>query len=252
MYKIAALTVLLAIQVDLSAQTAPSRPQFDVVSIKPNDAPERHRAMLFMPRGGLRCIDYTLKDLIRLGWDVRDFQIRSGPKWLDTDRYNIEANPADPLRPTADDRQRLGLMVQSLLADRFGLKVHRETREERVYFLTVAKNGTTLRRMGDDLDQQTSMHDSKGHLFATKINMPILGRNLAGIVGVPVIDRTDLMGVYDIQLEWNADDNAQAPDATSAPSLFTAVQEQLGLKLESGRGPVEILVVDAAEKASAN
>ena len=252
MHRIAALTILFAIQIALAAQTAPPQPQFDVVSIKPNDNPDRHRAMFFTPRGGLRCLDYTLKDLIRLGWDVRDFQIRGGPKWLDADRYNIEANPADPLTPRADDRQRLGLMVQSLLADRFRLKLHRETREENVYFLVATRTGAKLKRVGDDMDEHSSMHDSKGRLFATRTNVPILARNLAAIIGVPVIDQTDLKGVYDFQLEWNADENAPLPDAASAPSIFTAIQEQLGLRLESGKGPVEVLIIDEAERASAN
>jgi len=252
MYKIAAFAVLFAIHLALPAQTAPPDPRFDVVSIKPNDSADRRRSMSVTPRGGLRCIDYTLKDLIRLAWDARDFQIRGGPKWLDADRYDIEANPANPRQPYADDPLRLRVMVQSMLAERFRLKLHSETRDERVYFLTVGTHGTSLSPVGDAVDHTTSMRDSKGQMFATRIDMPILARNLAALVGAPVIDQTNLKGVYNIALEWNADEVAPAADSASAPSLFTALQQQLGLKLEPGRAPVEILVVDEAGKASAN
>jgi uncharacterized protein (TIGR03435 family) len=142
-------------------------------------------------------------------------------------------------------------MVRFLLADRFKLKLHRETKEMNVYFLVVARKGTSLKQIGES-DQGTSMHDGNGRLDATMIDMPALASYLGGELGLSVLDKTGLSGVYNIQLEWSPDGNASTPASVSSPSIFTAVQEQLGLKLEPGRGPVEMLVVDHAEKASAN
>jgi uncharacterized protein (TIGR03435 family) len=130
------------------------------------------------------------------------------------------------------------------------VKLHRETREVRVYSLVVGKNGVRLKRTAEAAGPSTSIHDGKGFMAATQIDLGILARNLAGELEVPVIDRTGLAGAYDLRLEWNPADDPATPG--SAPSIFTALQEQLGLRLESGKGPVEMLVIDGARKASEN
>jgi uncharacterized protein (TIGR03435 family) len=136
-------------------------------------------------------------------------------------------------------------MVQSLVTDRFRVKLHRETREMRVYFLDAGKNGVRLKRTAGAAGPNTSFRDGNGFMAATQIDMGILARNLAGELGVPVIDRTSLAGAYDFRLEWNPTDDPAIQ--SSAPSIFTALQEQLGLRLQSGRGPVEVLVIDHVE-----
>jgi uncharacterized protein (TIGR03435 family) len=239
----------------LSGQTTSTRPQFEVASIRPSTSTDPRRYITGMQRGDFKATNYTLKDLIRLGWDVRSYQISGGPKWLDSDRYNIEVKPEVPFDvpgPGNEGEHRFRLMVQAMLADRFKLKLHRATQEMRAYFLVIGKNGPSLKRTGESADQGPHIQDGKGQLIATKIDMPLFSRALSGELGVTVIDRTNLRGAYDVKLEWSPDEDISATVSSTGPSIFTALQEQLGLRLESGKAPVDIVVVDYAEKASAN
>ncbi len=233
-------------------QTPPAQPRFEVASIKPSNPADPHPSISFNG-GAFKSTGHTLRDFIAMSWDVRPFQVVGGPAWLGSDKYDIEAKPAVPRDVLAPGSERqVRLMIQSLLADRFQLKVHRETKEMRVYFLVAGKNGARIKKTAEAAGAGTSMHDGKGQLFATQIEMGMLARELGGLVEGSVIDRTGLTGAYDIHLEWSGDEVAAAPDSGSRPSIFSAVQEQLGLRLEPGKGPVEMLVVDGAEKASPN
>ena len=236
----------------LQGQEAPARPRFAVVSIKPTPAIKNGKTFHLAPDGGFRAGNYSLKDLIRLGWDVRNFQISGGPGWLDTEKYNVEVKPEAPFAAhSTEGFKLLGEMVQSVLEDRFQLKVHQQTKEMSVYYLVVGTGGPKLKRTGDATDTSTRMGDSEGHMWAIKFDMPLLARYLGGELERAVIDRTGLDGVYDFELKWSPD---QKPTSTGdiGPSFSTALREQLGLKLESGKGPVETIVVDYAEKASPN
>jgi uncharacterized protein (TIGR03435 family) len=256
MSKISTATILIALGATiLSGQVISTQPQFEVASIRPNTSTDLRRYITGMQRGGFRAINYTLKDLIRLGWDVRSYQISDGPKWLDSDRYDIEVKPEVPFDvpgPGNEGDRRLRLMVQSMLADRFKLKLHQGTKEMTVYFLVIGRNGPRLKQTGEPADQGPHIQDGKGQLIATKVDMPLFSRAMAGELGVTVIDRTNLSGAYDLKLEWNPDEDVAAALSSSGPSIFTAMQEQLGLRLESGKAPVDVVVVDYAEKASAN
>jgi bla regulator protein BlaR1 len=222
-------------------------PRFEVVSIRPSPSMDVQKSMSGVPGGGFKCTNYSLRHLIQLGWDVRGFQISGDSRSLDRDRYNIETRTAAPINVSEPDGQRqFRQMVQAMLADRFRLKVHQQKKDMKVFFLTVGRSGDRLKRVGDATDRETSMRDGKGWWTAKKIDMSMMASNLGGELGVPVIDKTGLSGAYDINLQWNPDDDG------SGPSIFTALQEQLGLKLESGRAPVPVLVVDHAERASAN
>jgi uncharacterized protein (TIGR03435 family) len=140
-------------------------------------------------------------------------------------------------------------MLQNMLADRFKLKLHRETKELPVYVLVVGKNGLKLRESTPGTPSQISM--SASHIIGHAVPMQALADHLSNAalqLDRPVIDQTKLVGTYDFTLEWTPD-TVPLGDA-SAPSLFTAVQEQLGLKLESRKAPVEIIVVDSAEKVA--
>jgi uncharacterized protein (TIGR03435 family) len=236
----------------LQGQEPPARPHFAIVSIKPTVAIPNGKTFHLTPSGGFRAGNYSLKDLIRLGWDVRNFQISGGPGWLDTDKYNVEAKPELPFAAhSTEGFKLLGEMVQSVLEDRFQLKVHPQIKEMSVYFLVVATGGPKLKRTGDATDASTQMRDNDGHMWATKFDMSLLARYLGGELERAVIDKTGLGGVYDFELKWSPDQKP-TPAGDIGPSFSTALREQLGLKLESGKGPVQTIVVDYAEKASPN
>jgi uncharacterized protein (TIGR03435 family) len=232
---------------------APQPSRFDVVSIKPSAMLNTNKTFRFTRDGGFRAGNYSLKDLIRLGWDVRAFQIVGGPGWLDTERYDVEAKPDVPFRPlSAEGEERHREMVQAMLQDRFRLQVHQQKKEMNVYYLVLAPGLPKLKRTGDAREPTTQMRDGRGQMWATKFDMELFARYLGGELGFPVIDQTGLAGVYDFELSWNPDDGRTAADTDSRPSMVTAIKEQLGLELKRGKGQVEMVVVDYAEKALAN
>jgi uncharacterized protein (TIGR03435 family) len=238
----------------LFVPAALAQAQFEIASIKPVDRADIPKSINFRG-GGLKATNCSLKDLIQMGWDVRSFQVTGGPGWLESEKYNVEAKPptlVDIFAPGSGGINHVRLMIQALLAERFELKLHREEKEMSVCFLRVAKNGIRLERTGEGIGPKTSMNDGRGRLNATEIDMGMLARELGGAMGVAVIDQTALQGAYDIKLIWDPDQDPSAQASISAlPSLFAAVQ-QIGLKLESGRASVEVLVVDHATKASPN
>jgi uncharacterized protein (TIGR03435 family) len=230
-----------------------AQPQFEISSIKPVDRADIPKSINFRG-GGLKVTNCSLKDLIQMGWDVRSFQVTGGPGWLESEKYNVEAKPAivvDMFAPGGGGINKVRLMIQALLAERFELTLHRETKEMSVCFLRVARNGVRLERTGEGVGPKTSMNDGKGRLNATQIDMGMLARELGSVMGVAVIDQTALQGASDIKLIWDPDQDSSAAASSALPSLFAAVQ-QIGLKLESGRAPVEVLMVDHATKASPN
>ncbi len=232
-----------ALALALSAQT----PAFEVASIKPNRSGGGGSSI----RGSAGLITMENVPLRKLTlWaygiaDDREYML-SGPDWLGTERFDIQARfPADT--PPEQVRQ----MAQSMLAERFQLALHREIRRLPMYALVVAKGGTKLRAVGDGAARTSA---GRGRLEATRISIGKLADLLARLTGQPVTDETNLKGVFDFTLEWSPDEtqkmNADEPVAAAptGPSLFSALQEQLGLKLEGRKGPVEVLVIDHMEK----
>jgi uncharacterized protein (TIGR03435 family) len=181
------------------------------------------------------------------------YQISAGPSWMDSDsdRFDIVANAPGESAPTGDDVRR---MLQSLLADRFQLKLHRETQERPVYALVVAKNGPKLKESGPDKEFSTTVRGSQtAQLTMTKATMEQLAIQLSGSgLDRPVLDKTGLAGHYDIALNWIPEYAGPPASDSNSVNVFTAVQEQLGLRLEPQKAPVEILVIDHAEKPSEN
>ena len=219
--------------------TLPAAAQkFEVASVKPNNSGSgsSHSSS---GHGKLTATNNSLRQYIRSAYDLRDYQI-SGPDWLATERYDISATADDDVPDDA-----FMPMMQALLAERFKLEVHRTTKELPMYVLVAAKTGPKLQEV-----EKGGSHTSarRGHLEAQKISMKHLADTLSGQVDRPVIDGTGLEGVYDLKLEWTPDDGRKPNDGDTGPSIFTALQEQLGLKLEARKGPVEILVIDHAEK----
>ena len=266
-------------------KTGAAPPSFEVASIKPNRSGELHISIGFQP-GRFIASGTTVKQLIALAYDVRDIQVSGGPSWVDSERYNIDAKEPDsvveelPKLPPAQRGEQLRLMVQSLLADRFKLKLRQESKEHPVYALVVAKNGPKLHeaKTGDTYPNGMKGPDGVGHagmmnmgpgqLTGQGIPMESLARLLSQQLGRTVMDQTGIKGNYDFALQWTPDqsqaampmgpeggkpgtDNAPPPES-SGPSIFAAIQEQLGLKLESRKGPVEFLVIDHVEKPSEN
>jgi uncharacterized protein (TIGR03435 family) len=216
------------------------KPAFDVATIKLHDpaspvlsgtsgSPTR-----FFSIGALR-------GLVQTAYGVQDYQVSGGPPWVETELFEVDGRPAGP---TPHDQ--IMLMLQTLLTDRFQLAIHRDIKEVPIYSLVAAKNGPKLQEVKDK-NRIGGMSTGRGMLRG-QMTTTDLARYLSSSAGRPVIDKTGLVAGFEINLQWSADNS---PDA-SGPSLFTAVQEQLGLKMEPGKGSVETLVIDHAEKPSAN
>jgi uncharacterized protein (TIGR03435 family) len=280
-------------------------PTFEVASIKPA-APQTEGRFMVRMGGDPGRIDYTnvsLRDLIRQAYNVKDYQV-VGPDWMMSARFDVQAK----LPPDTPTEQR-NLMMQALLAERFQLKVHKETKEVPIYSLVVGKNGPKLKEAAEEpavvrdgppeangpaagggragfngggpnggrgpggpggrgMMMMRMEGPGKFHMTANATTVSNLVDMIARQVDKPVFDNTGLTGKYDVELEFKPENGmgmmkgmpmpmghmpeggggAPAPDAVDAPSIFTAVQDQLGLKLESKKGPVETIVIDHAEK----
>jgi uncharacterized protein (TIGR03435 family) len=245
------------------AQTNPSRPEFEVASIKPDPRPDVSIGR--PPSGRLVARGIFTKFLIALAYDVKEFQILDGPSWISREQYSIDAKPGDnPKGPILSlyltqrqkEDEEFKLRIQSLLADRFQLKIHKETREEQVYSLVVAKNGPKFKESKFDesavakgLLPGLKMHPYE--LTGTSVDIRLLAEELSRRLSRNVVDHTGLNGEYNFDLRWAPDvgDGDSPPDG---PSIFTAVQEQLGLKLESGKAAVDAIVIDHIERPSEN
>jgi uncharacterized protein (TIGR03435 family) len=202
---------------------------------------------------GLLRAQMTLKRYIAYAYDVKDFQVRGGPSWIDLDHYDITAKleRVDPRRPNS---VQIREALQTLLADRFRLTLHHESKEIGGYALMTAKAGFKLTPVADEGNHGVS---SKGRatrqLTATQVDMGRVAAFLARETGSPVEDQTHIAGVYTFTLEWARDDlKSSSPEQAALPSLFTALQEKLGLRLEARRVPVDLLIVEAAGKPSDN
>jgi bla regulator protein blaR1 len=236
---------------------------FEVASIKPSDPNARGSSTGIAPGGIFRARNVTLKSLIEQAYDVNDFELSGGPGWIGTQGYDIEAKgngPAvseeDLMKATEQERNRFRAQMQArlraLLAERFQLKLHRETKEMAVYALAVGKGGPKIQATTEDPGPQTGFSMSrnaqgKQEITATRQTMATLARLLWSTVGRPVIDKTGLAGNFNFKVAFATD--LADPDG---PSVFTAFEEQLGLKLDSQKGPVEVVVIDGVEKASEN
>ncbi|HET9191414.1 MAG TPA: M56 family metallopeptidase [Vicinamibacterales bacterium] len=281
---LAAAGLLVMAVAPLRAQATPiapvekgDAPAFDVVSIRENISGEFFGSFGYDPGGQLTVVNNAVRNLIRNAYSVQNHQIVGGPEWMNSARYDITAKSSG--NPSQD---RLRLMVRRLLVERFKLVAHRETRDIPIYALVVARPG----RLGPELrpakvdcmaiaaaaEKQGTKPEfpqppdnrpacgtrsAPGLMMGTGVSMADLVRNLAGPADRMVIDRTALAGVWDLDLKYVPDQplpdipGLPAPPADGA-SLFTALQEQLGLRLESQMAPVDLLVIDSIERPSEN
>lgn len=243
------VALVLLVVTGLGAQSGPS---FEVVSIKPTQPGSRGGPGPFVNTEPGRLVARgTLGFFIEYAYGVNGSYVEGGPGWLRSDRFDIDAKQASNTQSFAT----MTSMMRTALADRFTLGVHRETRQVPVLLLTVASGGPKLTRSASTDEAET--RGRPGELIATRISMAGLASQLSRSVGRMVQDRTGLDGFYNITLR--ATNEVQGPDRLGrapvdpdAPSIGTALEEQLGLKLESGRGPVEFLVIDRAERPAAD
>jgi uncharacterized protein (TIGR03435 family) len=233
--------------------------EFEVATVKPSD-PDQCCARYFS-RNGRRfaTTNTTLKYLIQWAWNLQAKQVGGGPAWMDVDRFNL-AGEMDGTGTPNDHEWKVA--VQRLLTDRFHLQMHHDQREMSAFALTVASKGSKL-MPGDG---KVDAHQSMG--FSGAVGETMYGRgtnaSIADFIGElqrivldrPIVDRTGLTGVYDIQLQFTREDPnalgmAQLPDS-AAPNLFSALEQQLGLRLQGEKAAVDVLVIDHAEPPSAN
>jgi uncharacterized protein (TIGR03435 family) len=262
----------------------PTSASFEVASIKPNHSGDMRFFVSWQP-GRFNATGMTLKFLITMAYDVKDFQVSGGPSWINSERYDIEAKEPDSIAqeldklPREQRRQLAESMLQSLLADRFQLKLTHGTKDLPAYALVVAKNGPKLQKakpVDTPADAPSGpgghphgpmMRMGRGELNGQGVELSFLASVLSQQLGRQVLDQTGLKGNYDLTLKWTPEqgegmmlggpgggpppEGAPLPD-TSGPSIFTAVEEQLGLKLEATKAPAEVLVIDHAERPSEN
>jgi len=253
-------------------------PTFEVASVQPNKSADLGGSFRTRPGGQFAVTNNTLRNIIRNAYQLQDFQIVGGPDWLDRDRFDITAKTPTP-EPTMPQ---VMAMVQALLAERFKFVAHRETREMPIYALVVARpdgvlgprlshsatdcgaraaaarNGAGVPPVAPDGRPLCGTRFTPGRVLAGGITMADLARNLSNAAGRVTVDTTGLAGGFDLELEFTPDQ--LPPEGTlppgmprppvDGPSLFAALQEQLGLKLESQRGPVDVLVIDSVEPPS--
>jgi uncharacterized protein (TIGR03435 family) len=257
----AVILLLNGAPIHAQSQPAPTASvAFEVASIKPGKPGASGSSNLFDASGRFTAENSTLKSLIQFAFQVRTFQVLGGPGWLDRDTYDIVAKPEARAVSGKENLQ----MVQALLAERFQLSFHRETRELPVYLLVVAKNGPKLPKKELGLHEaENTRHGIAGRPRSIESrggDMQGLAATLSRKLGYTVIDKTGLTGFYDFILTFDPDQGQATiapggeprPASEIGPSLFTALQEQLGLKLESSKGPVEVIMIDRAEKPSEN
>ena len=258
------LLLLAATSPAALAQVVTPQLAFEVAAIhQDNASADGHHHIYNDPdQSRFRTINVSLKELLQFAYDIPKSQIFGGPRWLDSVTFDInakaDASVDKQLQALRRDqaRHQKQLMVQTLLADRFQLTVHQETRLLPVYSLVVAKGGPKFKPSeanGTTIDTGRS----RIHVQGSDNTIALLARELAQSLGRVVLDNTGIDGRYDLTLRWTPDDGPPpmlngAPDPNAPPELFTAIQEQLGLKLESTKGPVSVIVVDHAAMPSVN
>ena len=249
------LAVLMS--TSMLAQSPPAGEKaFEVATIKPTD-PNFGGILIQFPAGTLSLRGFTLKDLVGFAYELDSRQVVNIPKALESERYDVVGKPPGGGQPSMADAR---LMMRPLLAERFQLKFHRETREIPIYALTVSKGGPKMKpRQEGDGGAPTSLMFRGPNVPGRNATMQMLAGGLQRLVlDRPVIDKTGLKGTFDFDLRFRPDATqlsgrgGQAPADPDLPDIFTAVQEQLGLKLDAQKGPGEVIVIDSVEKPSDN
>jgi uncharacterized protein (TIGR03435 family) len=225
--------------------------EFEVVSVKP-DTSGANSSSTNTNQGRLTATNVSLRSLIVMAYGIRDYQLE-GPDWLASERYDLAAKFPEALPKDRDKRNAaLGAMMQKMLADRFKLAIHRDQKQFAVYGLTVGKKGIKFKEVPGGGSSSSS--NNNNHYVGKAISMSQFAEFLARRMDLPVLDMTGLTAVYDLTLDWvpeprqSSESKAPAGDSLSGPALPEAIQEQLGLKFEARKAPLELVVVDHTEK----
>jgi uncharacterized protein (TIGR03435 family) len=247
----------------VSAQSqivSPSKDSFEVAAIKPGDPNNRQSGVHWQAGGRVANTNASVKSLIAFAYGLPEEQVLGGDKWLDSEEYSIAAKPDSPIQSGEAGYLQMRALFQALLADRFKVKIHNETREGAVYNLVIAKSGKLKEA---DTNTGPALRTRTGHFIGTSVPIFALTQILSQQLARPVIDKTGLTGKYNFDLIYALDplgdnpfgpvthDSPSPPDDNS-PSIFTAIEEQLGLRLQSTKGPLEVVVIDHAERPDAN
>jgi len=236
-----------------SAQEVGKKVEFEVASIRA--VPEDGHHTSKSDNGLFRTHNVTLKRLIAMAYQVDRSEIFGGPNWLDTDGFDINAKIPDEFAQTLTG-ETLSLMIQSLLAERFQLVIHREPREISAFALVVTKKGPKKMTPATGNEENPGFHEKNWHLIAEDATMDGFAEDLSRNpdIGKPVVDETGLTGKFNFELTWAPERPTAKSDSSdsNAPAIFTALQEQLGLKLESAKLPISTIVIDRAEKPEGN
>ena len=251
----------------ISAQSPPTRPAFDafeVATIKPTSPDSRGRYIRMQSINRFNARGFTLQALVAAAYSLTPRAISGGPAWTDSDLFDILASTPGDVQPNLDEQM---AMLRRLLTDRFQLAFHREPKQLPVFALTVAKGGPKLKPSTAPPSQlpyliNTVYPEEKGgvHILLPARNatmMQFVAMLQRGVLDRAVVDQTGLSGRYDFDLEWTPDENqfgGNLPRSVEStkPSLFAAMQEQLGLRLEATKGLIEALVIDRVERPSEN
>jgi len=237
---LAAIACAVLASLPLCAQTKDEAPAFDVASVKPCDESAPAGTMMQEKSASLFYRHINLLAVLRRAYNVDTQQI-DGPSWLGADCYDFQAR-----FPENTPLPRLQQMLQSLLRERFALKAHMEQRELPALNLVLAKGGIKMKPSdGGQLGYGPSRSPA-GRRLTGKITIAVLAMNVSAVVGHPVADQTGLSGLYDLDLSFSVGDTSQNPDAF--PPIETALQQQLGLKLEGAKARLDVVVIDSAER----
>jgi uncharacterized protein (TIGR03435 family) len=245
MRRLAPIILAATAALSLYGQTAIS---FEVASIRPNLNGGADSIRTKDGDGRFTAINQSATMLILTAFDIRRFQLVGGPRWLDSDKFDIVAKTGGTGSIT---QEQIGPLLQSLLADRFQLNVHREIRNLTGYSLVIGKGGPKLNaNNGAEGTEglETRRNNGKAVTIATKKPLDEFVKFLGSQLGGVVTDNTGLKGRFDFRMDWSYDPDLES----SAPTIFTALPEQLGLRLVSRKGPVEVIVIDSIEKPSGN
>lgn len=270
------LFVSTAVLLQPQAQAPANSLKFEVAAVRPTDpkAPEGI-TMRQISQGVLNIEGYPLRELLQLAFNVKPYQIVDAPKWVESARYDINAKATEPV-----SAKELWPLLVPVFEDRFQLKVHRENRQMPVYRLSVATSGKLAEPQANCFDPSgplpppvrvprgqrpflpcdsslTVNELASTTLWGTKIRIATLASSLTNLLGRHVVDGTGLTGAFDIELKFDRDESVGLPVRSSttvpdAPNIFTAIREQLGLKLDSTRDAVEVIVIDRIERPSEN
>lgn len=242
---VAILVLFLLSAACASPQSASPQPSFDTATIKPTASADPAHGYWSRPGiGRFYARSLSVQFLIQLAYGIEKNQIAGKPAWLDSDFYDIEAKPEEGIKLSPDE---LRPRLQSLLAERFHLAAHFETKMVRGYALVAAKGGPRLQPTKNDHPPSWRIDTSAGHLEGLNWSMPFLAQMLQRATNIPVDDETGIAGSYDIKLQYAPDSE---PDS-ALPALYTALRETLGLELKAQQIPTQVLVIDHIDRVPA-